>query len=120
MDPPATVVVGGIECVGGLGYSTCCIEPHWIEWVRRDLPVTGLPESLQGSPLIQLSDLHVGPHVDDDYIRHTLAQVAAIEPDFVVYTGDFMTSAGAERLSQVGRTLAELPRGPAIALCHNP
>jgi hypothetical protein len=58
--------------------------------------------------------------VDDDYIRHTLAQVAAIEPDFVVYTGDFMTSAGAERLSQVGRTLAELPRGPAIALCHNP
>lgn len=55
------------------------IEPHWIDVVRRELPIENLPESLSGKTLIQISDLHIGPVVDDDYMRDALAAVSEMK-----------------------------------------
>jgi hypothetical protein len=44
------------------------IEPHRLEIVRRPLPIRGLPAALAGSTLAQISDVHVGLRVDDDYL----------------------------------------------------
>ena len=49
----------------GLGLYASQWEPHWLELVRLDLPVRGLPESLIGARLVQLADIHVGPNVSD-------------------------------------------------------
>jgi uncharacterized protein len=38
--------------------------------------------------LAQISDLHVGPKVDDEYIIESLDRVQKLLPDFVVFTGD--------------------------------
>ena len=52
----------------GLGFYTWRVEPHWLEFVYRSLPIRGLPSSLQGRTLVQLSDIHVGGRVDDEYV----------------------------------------------------
>ena len=83
------------------------VEPHWVEVVRRDLPILGLPPALQGQTLVQLSDLHVGPEVDDGYLADCFALVNELEPAVVAITGDFMTC---DRDEQLPRTLRLLER----------
>ena len=75
----------------GTGVYTAEVEPHWLEIVHAPLPIAGLPEALRGASLVQLSDLHVGPQVDDDYILTTFDRVRALRPDIVAYTGDFVS-----------------------------
>jgi len=91
------------------------VEPHWLEVVRRSLPVTGLPRDLQGRTLAQLSDLHVGPQVADSYILQTFATVRALNPDIVVYTGDF-TSYQRALYEHVERIYANAPKGRLATL----
>ena len=74
-----------------LGLYTWRIEPHWLEIVRRPLPIAGLPKTLVGKRLVQISDLHIGPQVDDDYLINTFDRVRQIAPEIVVYTGDFIS-----------------------------
>ncbi len=81
----------GSSLLGGLGLYTWRIEPHWLEIVRRPLPIAGLPETLVGKRLVQISDLHIGPQVDDDYLINTFDRVRQIAPEIVVYTGDFIS-----------------------------
>src|SRR5262249_31417079 len=75
----------------GLGVYACCVEPHWLQIVSRRLLVRNLPSSLAGFRLAQLSDIHVGPMVQDEYLLHTFDRVTKLRPDMVVYTGDFVT-----------------------------
>src|SRR5262245_60236708 len=90
-----------LAACGGVGLYTWRIEPHWIEVVRRDLPIANLPDRLVGETLVQLSDLHVGYQVDDDFLTGAFELVNALEPAFVVITGDFMTSYRGELIDQV-------------------
>jgi uncharacterized protein len=75
----------------GAGFYTWRIEPHWLEIVRRTLPVRRLPAALAGRTLAQISDVHVGPRVDDDYVLGVFARVAELRPDIVVLTGDLVS-----------------------------
>lgn len=75
----------------GLGLYAWQVEPHWLQIVERALPFRGLPAALTGRRLVHLSDLHVGPRVSDTYILETFRRVAALRPDIVVYTGDFVS-----------------------------
>ncbi len=86
---------------GAYGYASC-VELHWIEIVHQELPIAGLPTELVGCTLIQLSDLHAGPIVEDEYLCHALQRVSQLQPDIVALTGDFMTC---ERTEQIPRTL---------------
>jgi predicted MPP superfamily phosphohydrolase len=86
-------------------------EIHWVDFVENDLTVVGLPEGMTGKRIIQLSDLHIGPRVDDDFLIDTFARVRALEPEIVVYTGDFVTWRGEEQLKQLSRVMRHAPRG---------
>jgi predicted MPP superfamily phosphohydrolase len=94
----------------GLGLYTWQLEPHWVEIVRRPLPIRNLPPALHGRTLAQLSDIHVGPRVSDRFVLDVFARVAALSPDVVVYTGDF-TSYSDEVYSHAARIYADPPRG---------
>ena len=84
---------GGLCGVGTAGY-TWGVEPHWPEVVRRELPVESLPKDLDGAVLVQVSDLHVGPEVDDGYLVSCLRSVRDLRPDITVVTGDILTFKG--------------------------
>jgi uncharacterized protein len=92
------------------GFYAWRIEPHWLQIVERTLPVAHLPSSLEGARLAQLSDLHIGPQVDDDYLLETFDRVRAIAPEIVVYTGDF-TSKASENIDHARRMFTALPLG---------
>jgi predicted MPP superfamily phosphohydrolase len=87
------------------------IEPHWVEVVKRRLPIKGLPRDLVGRTLAQFSDLHIGPRVDDDYLRDTFGTVARLRPDFVVMTGDFVSYSDAAQFGQMGHVIEAFPHG---------
>lgn len=97
------------------GLYTWRIEPHWVEFVHHRLPVRNLPASLAGARLVQLSDIHVGPRVDDDYIVETFRATAALRPDIVVITGDLI-SHSLRVFSQVASVYRHLPRGRLATL----
>lgn len=96
--------------VAGVLYG-CGIEPRWVEHVRRTLPIAGLTAALADRTLVQLSDLHVGPHVGESYLRRVFDGVTAMAPEIVVYTGDFVTYEGARTLAQLAEITTALPRG---------
>jgi len=107
----AGVAVAG--AAGVVGY-TFGVEPHWVEVVRHALPVAALPPSLVGRRLIQISDWHVGPRVDDQYLVGCLKTVADLKPDILAITGDLITYRGPEQLSQLRQILTHLPK-PRLA-----
>lgn len=103
--------IGGSLIAGGYAWA---IEPHWVEIVERELPIERLPSALEGARLIQLSDLHVGPRVDDDYLQRCLRTVAGLRPDIVALTGDILgyrPYRGTAQYRQLRGVLAHLPQG---------
>ena len=105
------VLAAGASALG-VGLYTWRIEPHRVKVVRRDLPVRNLPPALVGRTLVQVSDLHVGPHVDAGYLAVALRTVSALAPDIVAVTGDFMSIGNAARLDEVARVMENLTPPP--------
>lgn len=103
---------------GTVGY-TLVVEPHWLEITTRDLPVANLPAALDGARLAQLSDLHVGPQVDDAYLIASFDRLRALAPDIVTITGDFIShrpERGESQFVQLREVLSHLPRGRLATL----
>ena len=49
-----------------------------------------LPEALDGLRIVQLSDLHVGPHTSRRHLARVREATAAARPDLIVVTGDLV------------------------------
>lgn len=76
--------------------------------VRRvPVPVRGLAPELEGLRLVQLSDLHIGSAFGGDWLSAVVRRVNALEPDFVLITGD-LADGTPERLSRHLRPLLDL------------
>jgi uncharacterized protein len=104
-------MVGAGLGAGGLGMYAWQVEPHWLEFTYLDLPIEGLPQELEGKTLAQISDIHVGRQVSDEYLLKTFRRVEEQRPDFVAHTGDWVTYHGPAQLEKLQRMLAQLPRG---------
>jgi len=72
------------------------IEPFWVEFVQRKLPIKNLPKELEGKILMQISDLHVGNRFDWNFLIESFQKAQQFEPDFVVYTGDYVNHGTSE------------------------
>lgn len=83
--------------------------------MEHRLPVAQLPDRLKGASLAQLSDLHIGPHVDDAYLIKVFQRVKSFAPKIVAYTGDF-TSHERDIFAHAGRLFAQLPLGSLATL----
>ncbi len=106
-----TVGLGLVGAAAGAYYYSTSIEPHWLEFVHRPLPVANLPGSLIGKKLVQISDIHVGPDVSDAYLVDAFEQVQALDADIVVFTGDFISYYSQRRMVQLSEIMAFAPRG---------
>jgi uncharacterized protein len=109
------LLVGGAAAaaaaVAGLSIYTVFVEPHWLEIVRRPMPLEHLPPELVGKTLLQVSDIHVGQRVSSDYLIRSLREVQALAPDFVAITGDFVSYGSAHEHRELARVLSFMPRG---------
>jgi predicted MPP superfamily phosphohydrolase len=94
-----------------VGLYTWRVEPHWLEFTYPVLPIEGLPRELEGCTLAQISDLHIGPKVDDQFIVESLDRVQKLLPDFVVFTGDWITYRSRNQFAQLRRVAEHIPHG---------
>jgi predicted MPP superfamily phosphohydrolase len=113
--------LAGAATAAGVGGYTWLVEPHWVKIVERDLPIANLPSSLAGKRLVQISDIHAGPRVDSAYLVDAFKQAAALRPDIVVFTGDFISVVydqppGDADVGKLREVLAHFPRGRLATL----
>jgi predicted MPP superfamily phosphohydrolase len=99
---------GSALAVGGVGAYAWRIEPHWIEVVGRDLPLENLPADLVGKTVVLISDLHVGPAVDHDYLRDAMDRINGLRPDLVLVAGDLMSAHREDHSLNVASLLGRL------------
>lgn len=109
------MAVGLAGAAATLGY-TFLVEPFWWHSVRLDLPIAHLPTGLVGRTLVQISDLHIGSRVDEEYITKSVKAIEAYDPDFVVITGDVVHYLDARDAEQASRVLEGLPHGRLATL----
>jgi len=105
--------LGGAAVAGaaGLGLYAWQIEPHWVDVVLRPMRLESLPPSLVGRTLLHVSDIHVGPRVSSAYLTHALDRARELAPDFVAFTGDFVTYRTATEYTSLARVLRHMPNG---------
>lgn len=95
----------------GVGIDAFLIEPHHLEVVRHPMPLEHLPHALVGRTLLQVSDIHVGHEVSSSYLRRCFAQGRTLAPDYVAFTGDFISLRGGGELAELARVLRDFPHG---------
>lgn len=66
-----------------------------------------LPQSLDGLRIVQITDLHIGPMIHNDWLKHVVDQVNELKPDLIAITGD-VVDGSVEELQQDVAALAGL------------
>lgn len=87
------------------------IEPFWLEFVKRKMPIANLPDNLIGKKLMQISDIHVGNRFDYNYIIDSFKEAKNFNPDFVVYTGDYVSYENEKQFEQLEEVLKHIVKG---------
>ncbi len=101
---PGTLI-GASSALAGIGLVQARMDPT----VREvDVPVRGLHADLEGLVIAQVSDLHVGQTIGRDFVERVSAITAAIKPDLVALTGDFVDGSPEELLPAL-QSLGKIP-----------
>ncbi|MEM7113436.1 MAG: metallophosphoesterase [Chloroflexota bacterium] len=85
------------------------IEPRWVKVEPLPLPIRHLPDEMVGRTLVQISDMHISSRYDWSYQLPALREIADMQPDYVVYTGDFVSYA--ETFTDLSRVMGQVPLG---------
>ncbi len=103
--------IGTIGIAGSTGLYTWQVEPFWLEFVKKKLPVNNLSKNLIGKRLMQISDVHVGNRFDYEYIIQSFKKAQQFNPDFVVYTGDYVNYENEQQFEQLQEVLTHSVKG---------
>jgi predicted MPP superfamily phosphohydrolase len=84
-----------------------------------DVSFPDLPRGLEGMRIVQLSDLHVGPHTSRRHLARIVEAVQRAQPDLIALTGDQVDDY-ARDVEPLGRAFGELsaPLG-VVAIAGN-
>ena len=96
----------GVSSLAGYGY-VFYVEPHWLSIERVDVPIYGLPEAFEGFKLVCLSDFHLHPFTQIDFIEKVVAASNELNPNIVCLLGDYVF-AGADSIYELAPVLAGL------------
>ena len=90
---------------------------------RRDLrirevsiPIPGLPVDLEGLRIVQVSDIHMGPFLDESDLTRAVDMANELHAHLAVVTGDLITGPG-DPLDVCLRQLSRLRAGAGILGC---
>jgi predicted MPP superfamily phosphohydrolase len=78
-----TVVIALVATV--TGFVLARMSPAVVE---VDIAIDGLPDSLHGFRIVQITDIHVGPTIRRGYMQRIVKMVNALQADLVAITGD--------------------------------
>ena len=83
---------GALYSAGSLALYAGELERHWLEVVRKDIRISGLPADFDGLSVAQLSDIHLDEFTEPFLLREAIDEVNRARPDIVLLTGDYVSS----------------------------
>ncbi|NUQ94886.1 MAG: metallophosphoesterase [Gemmatimonadaceae bacterium] len=66
------------------------IGSRWLAIRAFDVAIPDLPTALEGLRIVQISDLHVGPHIPRSFLARVRREIERFAPDLVAVTGDLV------------------------------
>lgn len=84
------VAIGSSLTVAGGYVYTHKVEPGWLTVEQVQVPVKGLRPALEGFKIVHMSDLHLYPYIQLEFVQKAVAMTNELQPDLVVFTGDFV------------------------------
>ncbi len=102
-EDPARRTFLGRALSGGIAFSALALGAYGMVSARSTVKVkpvrvelARLPQSLDGFRIVQLTDVHIGPTIDGEWLEAVVRSVNALEPDVVAITGDLVDGSVAE------------------------
>ena len=74
---------------------------------RTSIALKNFPEALRGFTIVQLSDIHIGPTLQRDFLTEVVRQTNELQPDLIVITGD-LVDGSVEKLKEHVAPLKDL------------
>jgi predicted MPP superfamily phosphohydrolase len=84
-----------------------------------DIPIEGLDPRLEGTRIVQITDLHIGPTIRAAYVRRVVRMANALRPDLFALTGDFVDGPVSRLASHVAPLAGLEPAGRAFFVLGN-
>src|ERR1700679_2092174 len=81
----------GIFGAAGLAIYSGEIERHWVEVIRNEVHLRGLPAAFEGMRIAQLSDIHLDEYTEPFFLHHVVDLINQMQPDAIFLTGDFVS-----------------------------
>lgn len=97
-----------LAAIGALGGYAAYVEPRRLGIERITLRLPRLPDAFDGLTVVQLSDLHHGPYVDETEVGAAVDAANALQPDLTVITGDFVVAFQSDHY--IGSVAAQVAR----------
>lgn len=99
------------------GLLTWSLERRWVRIEKLPMPLDNLGAEFEGARLAHLSDLHCGTLVREKHLHRFVEMVNALHVDFVVLTGDFITTPSRRHARAVARVLGDLRASTGVVAC---
>lgn len=84
------------------------IEPRLLSITRLALPIPHLPSDLNGLKILQFSDLHWDRRFSSHLKHKLIRKINRLQPDLIVFTGDFLCRSKLENKEELRRFLSSL------------
>src|SRR5687768_16842161 len=97
---------GALASCGGYIYSTQ-VEPGWLGIEQVQIPIKKLPSALEGLKIVQMSDIHLHPYIQLDFVQEAVRLAQSLKPDIVALTGDYVLESQ-DSIFELAPALAQL------------
>ena len=87
---------GAAAIAGGAGLFAIRNALGALRVTHHEVTLANLPRVLDGTKIVQLTDLHVGPMIGRDWLANVVARTNALSPDVVAITGDLVDGSVAQ------------------------
>ncbi len=67
------------------------IEPHQVEITHQRIAIEKLPSEFHGFRIVQISDIHHSPFLDEERINDAVRMANDLLPELIVLTGDYIS-----------------------------
>ena len=108
----ATALGVGVLSIAGYEYAFH-VEPQWLSIESVDVPIRDLPWVFDGFKMVCMSDFHLHPFTQIDFIEEVVAAANALTPDVVCLLGDYVFVA-ADSIDVLAPVLARLEASQGV------
>jgi uncharacterized protein len=105
-DVGLAVAGGALISGGGYVYITQ-VEPGWLGIENVQVPIKKLNPALEGLKIVQMSDIHLHPYIQLDFVQEAVRLAQSLKPDIVTLTGDYVLESQ-DSIFELAPALAQL------------